>query len=242
MQIRQGKLDSAAATFDRCIEQFPRNAQCPGFRILFGWSLGQYDSVRVQLERIRPTLTEPTVRATAVSFEADVARLRGKLRDAERLIDQSIALSSQAGMSGGVLYSKIAQALDAAWFLGDTARAERLLDEGMARDPIDKLSMTEAPYYETLATYALAGRVDRARVLLSQWEARRQTSPSIADSSRLHAIRGVIALQSGQYAVAQGELRAANEVGCAICEMPLLARAYDLDGKPDSAIAVYNSA
>jgi eukaryotic-like serine/threonine-protein kinase len=49
----------------------------------------------------------------------------------------------------------------------------------------------------------------------------------------------VIALQSGQYAVAQGELRAANEVGCAICEMPLLARAYDLDGKPDSAIAVY---
>ena len=52
-------------------------------------------------------------------------------------------------------------------------------------------------------------------------------------------MRGVIALQSKQYGVAQAELRAADEVGCAICDAALLARAYDLDGKADSAIAVY---
>ena len=239
VQIRQGKLDSAAATFGRCIAQFPRNVDCPGFRILFGWSLGQYDSVRIQLERIEPTLTEPTIRATAVSLEADVARLRGKLREAKRQTDRSFALLSQAGVRGETLYSAVLEAIDVAWFLGDSARAARLLDAAMVRDPIEKLSMTEAPYAETVSAYAVAGRLDRARAILSQWEVRRQASPSIADSSRLHSMRGVIALQSGQYGVAEAELRAANEVGCAICDMPLLARAYDLEGKSDSAVAVY---
>jgi tetratricopeptide (TPR) repeat protein len=239
VQIRQGKLDSAAAAFDRCVAQFPRNVECPGFRILFGWTLHQYDSVRVQLERVEPTITEPTVRATAISLEADVARLHGKLREAKRQTDRSIALRAQAGARGGPLNSAVVEAIDAAWFLGDSARAARLLDDAMARDPIDKLSMTEAPYVETVSAYAIAGRMERARAILSQWETRRRASPSIADSSRAHAMLGIIALQSGQYGVAQTELRAANEVGCAICDAPLLGRAYDLDAKPDSAIAVY---
>jgi tetratricopeptide (TPR) repeat protein len=239
VQIRLGKPDSAAATFERCIAQFPRNADCPGFRILYGWSRGQYDSVRAQLERMEPTLSEPTIRATAVSIEADVARLHGKLREAKRQTERSIGLYAQAGARGGLLNSAVAEAIDAAWFLGDSTRAARLLDDALARDPIDKLSMTEAPYVETVGAYAFAGRVDRANAMLSQWDARRRTSPTTQDSARAHAMRGVIALQSKQYGVAQTELHAADEVGCAICEAALLARAYDLDGKADSAIAVY---
>ena len=35
------------------------------------------------------------------------------------------------------------------------------------------------------------------------------------------------------------QLRAADRWRCPMCNAPLLARAFDLDGKPDSAIAVY---
>jgi tetratricopeptide (TPR) repeat protein len=188
---------------------------------------------------MEPTLSEPTIRATAVSIEADVARLHGKLREAKRQTERSIGLYAQAGARGGLLNSAVAEAIDAAWVLGDSTRAARLLDDALARDPIDKLSMTEAPYVETVGAYAFAGRVDRANAMLSQWDARRRTSPTTQDSARAHAMRGVIALQSKQYGVAQTELHAADEVGCAICEAALLARAYDLDGKADSAIAVY---
>ena len=52
-------------------------------------------------------------------------------------------------------------------------------------------------------------------------------------------MRGNVALQAKQYGQAQSELRAADQVGCPICNAPMLARAYDLDGKPDSAIVVY---
>jgi tetratricopeptide (TPR) repeat protein len=238
-QIRLGKSDSAAATLDRCIAQFPRNVQCPGYRIVFGWSRGQYDSVGAQMARLESRITEPTVRAVSVTFEADLARLRGKLGDAKRQTDRSIDLAAQAGMRGALLHRTVWEALDAAWFLGDGARATHLLDDALARDPIDKLSMTEAPYVLIVTAYALAGRSDRARGLLSEWEIRRRTAPSLADSSAGHEMRGIIALENKQYGAAQTELRAANTVGCIICDLPLLARAYDLDQKPDSAIAVY---
>ena len=52
-------------------------------------------------------------------------------------------------------------------------------------------------------------------------------------------MRGYIALNSKRYAEAQAELSTADEVGCPICNAAMLGRAYDLDGKPDSAIAVY---
>ena len=66
--------------------------------------------------------------------------------------------------------------------------------------------MSEAPYTSLVAAYALAGRVDRARSLMAEWDARRRTSPSITDSSRAHEMRGFIALHSRNYAEAQVEL------------------------------------
>ena len=74
---------------------------------------------------------------------------------------------------------------------------------------------------------------------MAEWDARRRTSPSIRDSSTAHEMRGYIALYTKRYAQAQSELRAADQVGCPICNAAMLARAYDLDGKPDSAIVVY---
>jgi tetratricopeptide (TPR) repeat protein len=74
---------------------------------------------------------------------------------------------------------------------------------------------------------------------MAEWETRRKMSPSLRDSSHAHEMRGNLALNAKQYAQAQTELRAADVVGCPICNAAMLARAYDLDGKPDSAIAVY---
>ena len=238
-QILLGHLDSAEATLDRCIAQFPRNVQCPGDRVLFGWFRGRYDSVGAQMARLESRISEPTVRAQVVGIEAELARLRGKLREARRQGDRAIDLASQAGMRGSLLYKALSEAYDVAWFYGDSTRALRLVDDALARDPIGRLAMSEAPYTMVVDLYAFAGRPDRARSMMAEWDARRRTSPSITDSSNAHEMRGYIGLEEKQYALAQAEFRAADQVGCPICNAAMLGRAYDLDGKPDSAVAVY---
>jgi tetratricopeptide (TPR) repeat protein len=52
-------------------------------------------------------------------------------------------------------------------------------------------------------------------------------------------MRGEIALAAHDYPTAQSELRFSQTQGCAVCDLPMLGRAFDLGGTPDSAIAVY---
>jgi tetratricopeptide (TPR) repeat protein len=178
-QTLQGKLDTAQATFDRCIERFPRNVNCQGYRILFEWSRGRYDSMRVQMARLESKITDPSTMSRAVSYESDAARLFGKLRESKRLSDRSIDLYEQIGGSkGSLLYKAMNEAYLAAWYYGDSTGAVRIMDDGLARDPIGKLSMSEAPYTGIVDLYAMAGRPDRARSVMAEWEARRRTTPS----------------------------------------------------------------
>ena len=237
-QVQLGKLDSAAATTAQCIEKFPRNVQCQGVRTLYLWGRGQYDSVAAMLAA-GEQVTEPSARARVSFTRADFSRLRGKLGEAKRWNDEGLQLLARAGVRGEVLNNALNDALEAAWFLGDGRRATRLLDDGLARDPVERLPVGEAPYNLLVSVYALAGHPERARALMAQWDTRRRVAPSIADTSRAHTMRGVIALSTRQYDEAQTQLRAADRTRCAICNAPLLARAFDLDGKPDSAIAVY---
>jgi tetratricopeptide (TPR) repeat protein len=52
-------------------------------------------------------------------------------------------------------------------------------------------------------------------------------------------MRGAVALAEGKYAAAQTDLRITEHQGCMACDLPMLARAYDLGSAPDSAIAIY---
>ena len=238
-QVFQGKLDSASATIAECAKQFPRNAQCQGMRFRLLWLRGEFDSAAVLMAAIERQVTEPSVRANVYYAQSNLARVRGKVAEARRLTESAGKLLAQAGMRGELLNSRMSEAIDVVWYFGDSLRAARLLDDGLARDPIDQLSVAEAPYHWGVVAYAFAGRPDRARAVMAQWDARRRTSPSIIDSSRAHTMRGVIALATHEYGEAQTELRAADEQWCSICNTPLLARAFDLGGNPDSAIAVY---
>jgi hypothetical protein len=52
-------------------------------------------------------------------------------------------------------------------------------------------------------------------------------------------MRGEIAIAEKKYAEAQSALRVTERQGCPVCDLPMLGRAYDLAGVPDSAIAVF---
>jgi tetratricopeptide (TPR) repeat protein len=238
-QLAQGKVDATAATLADCIRSFPRNVQCQGSRAQFLWGRGQYDSVAAMLAEAEPRIADPATRALVVRAEADLARLHGRIADAMRQSARAAELEAQGGRKGIVLNRAISDALDMAWFRGDAARARQLVDDALARDPIEGIAMTEANYEMLVTAYSLAGRPDRARNVLAEWETRRRSSPTTRDSVRAHEMRGVIALASRQFAEAEAELRAADLQGCPICDAALLGQAYDLAGNADSAIAVF---
>jgi tetratricopeptide (TPR) repeat protein len=55
-----------------------------------------------------------------------------------------------------------------------------------------------------------------------------------------HGLRAALAMAEQKYDVAAREYRAADYGPCVLCILPDLARAYDLAGNADSAIAVFS--
>ena len=238
-QVARGKLDAASSTLAACVKAFPKNSICPALELLVQWNRHQFDSVGAALAVLEPRIADPAMHARAVFLRADLARLRGKLREASREDARAFDLVAQSGRKGAPLSMAIGEALQAAFYFGDGARATRILEEALARIPIGQLSVSEAPYSELVAAYALAGHPEKARAVMAQWETRRTAEPAIEDSIRAHAMQGHIALAERRLADAQREFRAADSRGCAVCSAPMLGRAYDVAGNADSAIAVF---
>jgi tetratricopeptide (TPR) repeat protein len=238
-QAAQGRLGAALATADACAKAVPRNDECLAMRSSVLWALGRYDSVAALIPELERGVRDATGRSLLLQARSELARLHGKLREAARYTAESWQQIQQAGKDGAVLSNDVTLARDQAWFLDDRVGAVRRLDEALARTPLGSVGAADAPYLLAVKAYAMAGRADRARVVMAEWNARRRTSPAVNDSIVQHSMAGSIALAEREYLVAQRELRAAGEQGCAKCNLPLLGQAYDLGGSADSAIAVY---
>ena len=238
-QLEMGRGDSALAAATACIKAFPKNLDCQDFRGNVLWSLGQFDSAAATLRMIERQATSLDDRASANFGEAELARFQGRLDGATRFAATGYELARQAGVTATVIQQAVDEAFDEAWFRSDAAGAQRHLDEALARTPLKTVSMAEAPYEKAVITYATAGRPDRARAVMAEWDARRREAPTTRDTVLIHRLRGQVALASKDYTTAESELRITEGIGCQVCDLPSLGRAFDLGGAPDSAIAVY---
>jgi eukaryotic-like serine/threonine-protein kinase len=234
-----GKLDSARATAVACSKAFPKNLECQFVAASLQWQERQFDSVAASIADIDSKLTDPVTRVTFLSARMEFARLRGKLDESARIANEVHDLMVRAGFAAPALYRDVALAWNQAWFRGDGPGAQRLLDDALARSPLRSVPATEAPYPEVALTYAAAGRADRARSVMAEWNTRRDEAPTTRDSVLAERMRGAVAFAEGKYAEAQADFRVTEHRGCPVCDLPMLARAYDLAGAPDSALAVY---
>jgi tetratricopeptide (TPR) repeat protein len=234
-----GEIDSTHATIAGCMKAFPKNIECQYIAMSLQWQLGQFDSVGAGMAEVDAKLTDPVMRTQFLYAKAEFARLHGKLDETARIANETRDLMVRIGVVAPELYRTLALAWDQAWFRGDGPGAQRMLDDALARTPLRSVPATEAPYTEVALVYATAGRPDRARSVMTEWHARRAEAPTTRDSVLAARMRGAVALAEGKYAEAQTSLRITEREGCPVCDLPMLARAYDLAGAPDSAIAIY---
>jgi tetratricopeptide (TPR) repeat protein len=238
-QVSQGKMDSAQATADACTKSFPTNIDCPAIHFQLLLVRGRYDSAATVLAATEARSTGAEVQSSLKLARSQLARLHGKIADAMRLNTESNALMAQAGDNAAPLDNAVSQALDVAWFYGDTARALKILEDSIAHHPIQTLGRATPSWSSLVTAYAAAGRPDQARSAKAQWTEHVRNAASVRDSMSEREMQGEIDLASGRYADAQAAFRSADVYICPICRAPLLARSYDLAGKPDSAIAVF---
>jgi eukaryotic-like serine/threonine-protein kinase len=130
------------------------------------------------------------------------------------------------------------------WFLGHNERGVRMLDAALARAPLANLPLQQRPYFAVATQYAHAGRPDRARTILAEYDAAmRDSALRVVTSPDLHGTLAEILLAEHRPLDAVREIWRSDSLpdgpagDCVRCVHADLGRAYDMAGMPDSAIA-----
>jgi tetratricopeptide (TPR) repeat protein/tRNA A-37 threonylcarbamoyl transferase component Bud32 len=225
------------AAFDSA---YPANTARHSWRARLLTSQGLLDSAEAMAKAvIRDHPNVPATRSNLLSVLENIASNRGQLREAARRRGEQAAVDAQRGVSQANLNRDIAAAIDRVWFFGDTRGASALLDKAAGGTPLDGLPAAVRPYRELASAYALVGQPDKARRIAAAFEKSRENIRLNIDSIARHAMQGAIAVAEKRYDDAAREYRLADAGLCVVCGLPPLANAYDLAGKSDSAIAIY---
>jgi tetratricopeptide (TPR) repeat protein len=129
---------------------------------------------------------------------------------------------------------------------GASPRNAQRLDAVLVRSPLRALGAEDRPYYSVAVAYARAGRPDRARATLAEYEHDiRDTALKREREPGVHEVSAEIALAENRPADAIVEFRRADVAPdgpsreCPICLPINLARAFDAAHQRDSAIVMY---
>ena len=241
-QLAQGKADDAAQTLEAYRTALPRNPFLAFSAFLLHDVRGEHAMAEGILDSLRRArVNEPSVVQNTDFWLGVVNSRRGQLRESLRWFDSSNDAQLAMGVRVGALQKMLDESWMDAWYRGNIPRARATLDRAMSTFPLDSLAPIERPYDRLVELRAMVGDVPAAKAMLAAFDRRRAEAELLDDDLTRHAMLGHIALAEQRYDEAVREYSAANGNRCAICFNPEIARAYDLAGKPDSAIAALES-
>ena len=245
-RLLQGRIAAAETALGSARTAFPQHTSVTILDPPMLYARGRLDSAAQRLSVLRLEDRDAGNRAWMTRWLADLNLVRGRLAESERLAGDATAQDVARGVPLPPLGLQLDSAWIDVWFREQPKRAVAELDTALARVPLRSLKRTERPDLRAAALYAIAGRPDRARSLLAQYEADVKDSVVIRDQEPArHNALAEIALAEKRYREGIIEFRLGDRRpdgpvnGCAACLPAYLARAFDLAEMPDSAIAMY---
>jgi tetratricopeptide (TPR) repeat protein len=241
--LTMGKTAEAESLYGEMAKRFPGSRTVQTYPAGFLYMRGEYDSTEAFW---RGKIADPNIliRTGALGSLTNLALLRGHLKQAVDLGSQTRKLNASRGVPANPLSDSLVSAAVQIWFLGQNERGVHAIDAALAAAPLKNLPIDQRPYFGIATYYSWAGRPDKARAMIAQYEAevhdpalRRVLEPArhgamaeilMAEKKPLEAIREIWASDS---------LPDGPSTDCAHCTDADLGRAYDLANKPDSAIA-----
>ena len=243
--VGQGKYGDASVLVERFTES-RADGDPFGVRLHGDLTAAMHDFEEAQ-EAFRALLQ--TQRAltwqTAATFALyAVAETQGQLGAAARYLRQNMELEEQRGVVGNALFAAARLGSMDVRTRGRADAGVQVLEETLARHPLEALLPEDRPYPVLVSLYADAGRIDRARALMSEYE---REVPDVVRRGQLdrHGAAGALAMAEGRFEDAIAAFQAWHDAGdrsCAYCSLPRLGEAYEAAGEPDSALAVYERA
>ncbi len=237
-QVGLGKLDEAGKSIEVFAKNIPTSPLPETWRALLAAARDQFDSAQSTVRRQFESRTDRRTRRGAAFQLASFAMAQGKLAEAQRWQHEARHIGAEEGIRSDSLSGVADDVIRRAWFGTDSAKAAAALDAALAGASLDGLPAIERPYLSLAIAYAVAGRADRARVMLAGFDESRRTIKRDRDASGRHYAAGMIAMAERHYADAIREYRSVDAEGCAVCLLPEIARAYDLNGNSDSTLAI----
>ena len=204
---------------------------------------GQYDRAERFLDSVHAATQLPGARSMTSYQSAGLLIVRGRLAEAERRVARWIGETKEVGNQSPALTDSVNLAMLDAAVRSQPQRTVQRLDASLAAHPLASIPEPDRPYGVLAQAYALAGRPDKARAVLGQFAAIKDTALYRARESEVHEALGEIALAEKRYADALREFRRADVApdGKPVNEDVVriyfdLGRSFDLANQPDSAI------
>jgi tetratricopeptide (TPR) repeat protein/TolB-like protein len=246
--INEGKVDQSGRVYDEFLARFPKN---PGAAVQ-QWPVlaarGKLDSVVVLCRQIA-TGADPQLRALGNGCLGELAQVAGRIREAERFFAVQNVADSARGATLSLAGLSRDSAFDDIWFRGNAEQGVKRLDAQLIKDRAAGRYPSAGVPLQIIGSYTEAGRVDRARAALGDYDAKvvADTARQRLNSMDRHYALGDIALVEKQYDVAIREFQLADTLydgaptPCPICVLPSLGRAYDLAGKHADAVRTFET-
>ena len=238
-QLGQGKTREARAS----LTEFARRDTTSALvnQLLAGYfaSTHSYDSSLAQLQQMGRASRDPADQSTVSSVGAAVALTQGEVAEAQRQLQEYMAVGERRGLPQDYLTGAANLAAIQSVYLHNQAEAIRILDAALARHPLAGMPGLDRPYQDLIIAFALAGQPARARQLLTEYRA---TVPEMIRRSEPldHAAAGYTALAENHPQEALTEFRLwYDQTGCTRCGLAEQGQIYDMTHQPDSALAVY---
>jgi tetratricopeptide (TPR) repeat protein len=244
-QIEQGAFQRAESTLQRMETELPvhpwTSIRAPGQLLVAQQHYSQAEALFLELRKRFATVHGP--QAEILSHLIAIAQLHGRLATATQYAEELLALEEERNRPDNSLRRVVNVAELDILYRDRMDDAVAKVDAALERYPLAAIEPLDRPYFVLADFYAEAGRPERARQLLEEYEQEidQQTPRRPAFYARsLSLSRGAVALAEGRYEEAIPHLRAGREEHrCRDCGNFNLAVAYEQAGQSDSAIAEY---
>jgi len=242
----RGLLAAADTVLEQFVTQFPGNPGTVQVRAALAGDRMNWDEV-IRLAEEAPS-KYATLDVWSLNIRADVARLQGQLREADRLREQAIRTNApRFDVSPEDRDFRIAldQVNRQIWFAEDPSRFALQVEALWQRNR--RFTANVAPlnrrYPQFIGLFAQVGRPQRARQLVDEYRGLldQRTLDLPAARNGFRAAEAGIAIAEGRPAEAVELRRAmrADNRECGFCGLVDLGDAYDRAGNADSALAYW---
>jgi len=237
--LNQGDYDAARRVLDKADRRFPglRGGRVATMSLAASkqdWAAAEREA-RARVTRASDDSSDALDGAEAL---ASIVMAQGRLAEAEQSL-RRIALGGRGASPSRSLAAALRIAYLQLRYRHSPAVAIATMNIALARHPLAKMDESERQYDEIARLYADAGQPDHALEIITEATRTRADRQRGTDDNRRWTA-GAIAMAARRPWEGEIEIHgAAESLPCPICALPDLARAYEVAGKPDSAIATY---